>query len=434
MKPTYSLETLFKNFSQLNRQQRLEKLLKTGILTDEDIYLLQTSVDPVLVDLAEKFVENVIGCFPMPLGVATNFCIDGKDYLIPMAVEETSIIAAASKTAKWIRGTGSITTETKGDTIIGQVHFPKVTNFAALNQCINTHKTTLIAELNQGVAKGLFQRGGGVQDLQLREISRPHQASIAVLHVLLNPCDAMGANIISQACEALKPRLEALTGERVGLCILSNLVDTKLTSVKMVIHNIDESLGERIAEASLFAACDPYRAATHNKGVLNGMDAVLIATGNDWRAVEAGVHAYAARRGQYQPVTFWEMKGHDLHGFFEAPVIVGTVGGVTKLHPTAQLCLKILGIKDAQTLSRVVAAVGLVQNLGALRALSEEGICQGHMKLHIDNLLLAADAKPKHIVSARELLRRLLQSEKKVSVADAKNVLVELERLDEIPT
>jgi len=421
------LQNPFEGFSKLNRQERLEKLLMIGALTQEDIYFLQTSVDPILTDLSEKFVENVIGCFPLPLGVATHFKIDERDYLIPMVVEETSIVAAASKTAKWIREKGTITTTVKGDCIIGQVHFPHVNDFLKLNQMIETHKKTLVAELNEDVAKGLFERGGGVKDLLLREIQRPNQTSIAVLHVFLNPCDAMGANIISQACEALKPRLEALTNERVGMCILSNLVDTKLTCVHIVIRNMDSQLGERIEEASLFAACDPYRAATHNKGVLNGMDSVLIATGNDWRAVEAGVHAYAARHGQYRPITSWEMRGNDLHGFFEAPVIVGTVGGVTRLHPTAQLCLNLLKIKSAETLSRIVAAVGLVQNLGALRALTEEGICQGHMKLHIDNLLLAVGAKPQQISPARKILEQLLQQNKKISMTDATRILSELE-------
>jgi len=422
-----SSSELFQGFSKLNLRERLNKLREMGALTEEDIYFLQTSVDPVLTDLAEKLVENVIGCFPLPLGIATNFQIDGEKYLIPMVVEETSIIAAASKTAKWIRSTGSITTEIDGDCIIGQVHFPSVKDFSALSQTIMAYKTQLIEELNQGVANGLFQRGGGVCDLVLREIPQKNQPSIAVLHVLLNPCDAMGANIISQVCEALKPRLATLTHERVGICILSNLVDSKITRVKIVLRNIDRTLGQAIEEAWVFAACDPYRAATHNKGVLNGMDAVLIATGNDWRAVEAGVHAYAARSGQYQPITRWQMQGDDLHGFFAAPVIVGTVGGVTRLHPTAQLCLRLLGVKNAESLSRVIAAVGLVQNLGALRALSEEGICQGHMKLHVDNLLMAAGAKTEQISTAREILQKILQQEKKISVTDAKQVLNDLE-------
>jgi hydroxymethylglutaryl-CoA reductase len=413
----------FEHFSKLNRDERLARLLEAGALTQEDIYFLQTSVDPTLTDLADRLVENVIGCFPLPLGVATNFHIDGNDYFIPMAVEETSIIAAASKTAKWVRSSGSIKTTIKGQCIIGQVQIPIVQDIETLRTLLQTHKNSLINELNQGIAHRLFQRGGGVQDLILREIPQPNTLPMAVIHVLLNPCDAMGANIVSQICEALKPRIEGLTNEQVGLCILSNLADTKLTQVNLTIHNIDLELGRRIEAASLFASADPYRATTHNKGVLNGIDAVLIATGNDWRAVEAGVHAYAARHGQYQPITRWHMEDRDLHGFFEAPVVVGTVGGVTRVHPTAQLCLKLLGVKTAEALSRIVAAVGLVQNLGALRALSQEGICQGHMKLHIDNLLLAAGATHQQMPAARHTLEKILQREKKISLVDAERAL-----------
>lgn len=418
-----NLNSLFQNFSKLNRAERFARLLQAGLLTQEDIDFLQNSVTSSLTHLADHLVENAIGCFPLPLGIATNFCIDGNDYAIPMAVEETSIIAAASKTAKWIRMQGSIHTAMDGQCIIGQIQIPAVQNIEKLKKILDEHKNRLIDELNQGIAYRLFQRGGGVKNLILREIPQHHPQPMAVIHVLLNPCDAMGANIISQICEALKSPIESLTQEKVGLCILSNLVDTKLTKAHVVIHNIDLELGEKIAQASQFASQDPYRAATHNKGILNGIDAVLIATGNDWRAVEAGIHAYAAKQGQYQPVATWSMHGSDLHGFFEAPVIVGTVGGVTRVHPTAQLCLKLLGVESSEMLSRIVAAVGLVQNLGALRALSQEGICQGHMKLHLDNLLLAAGATHPQISDARKKLQTILQREKKVSLRDAEQVL-----------
>lgn len=418
-----NLNSFFQNFSKLNRAERFARLLQVGLLTQEDVDFLKNSTASSLNNLADHLVENAVGCFPLPLGIATNFCIDGKDYVIPMAVEETSIIAAASKTAKWIRTSGSIHTAIRGQCIIGQIQIPAVQNMEALKKTLAEYKNRFIDELNQGIAYSLFQRGGGVKDLILREIPKHHQLSMAVIHVLLNPCDAMGANIASQICEALKSPIESLTQEKVGLCILSNLADTKLTQAHVVIHNIDLEIGEKIVQASQFASVDPYRAATHNKGILNGIDAVLIATGNDWRAVEAGIHAYAAREGQYQPVATWLMKGADLHGFFEAPVIVGTVGGVTRVHPTAQLCLKILGVKNAEILSRIVAAVGLVQNLGALRALSQEGICQGHMKLHIDNLLLAAGATSQQMPAARKTLQTILQREKKISLKDAQQAL-----------
>jgi hydroxymethylglutaryl-CoA reductase len=415
----------FYGFSKLNRHERLSRLMELGALTTEDIQFLQTSTHPLFTDLADKFVENAIGCFPLPLGIATHFHIDNQDYLIPMAVEETSIIAAASKTAKWIRTNGAITTASKGRCIIGQIQIPKVTEWEKLTQSLAEHKSHLITSLNEGIANSLFRRGGGVQDLVLRKITQTAPV-MAVIHVLFDPCDAMGANLISQICESLKPRIEILTGERVGLCILSNLTDTKLTQARVVIHNIDPAIGSAIEEASTFALADPYRAATHNKGILNGIDAVLIATGNDWRAVEAGIHAYAARNGSYQPVSHWKMEGTDLCGFFEAPVIVGTVGGVTRAHPTAQLCLKLLGIQSAEMLSRIAAAVGLVQNLGALRALSQEGICQGHMRLHIDNLLMAAEADPDKIPLARAMMEQIWEEKRKISVSDAKAVLENL--------
>lgn len=420
----------FHGFSKLNRHERLSRLMELGALTAEDIRFLQTSTHTLFTDLSDKLIENSIGCFPLPLGLATHFCIDHRDYLIPMAVEETSIIAAASKTAKWIRENGAITTAIKGRCIIGQIHIPKVTQWEKLVHCLAEHKSHLITSINEGIANSLFRRGGGVQDLVIRKIT--HTAPVmAAIHVLLDPCDAMGANLISQICESLKPKIEALTGERIGICILSNLTDTKLTQANVVIHNIDPKIGLAIEEASEFALADPYRAATHNKGILNGIDAVLLATGNDWRAVEAGIHAYAARNGSYQPVSHWKMQGTDLCGFFEAPVIVGTVGGVTRTHPTAQLSLKILGIDSAEMLSRIAAAVGLVQNLGALRALSQEGICQGHMRLHIDNLLMAADADAHKIPLARVMMQQLLDTQQKISVSDAKQIL---EQLSENPS
>ncbi|NUM89332.1 MAG: hypothetical protein HUU37_09025, partial [Bdellovibrionales bacterium] len=230
-------------------------------------------------------------------------------------------------------------------------------------------------------------------------------------------------NLINQVCEALKPGLEEWTGERVGLCILSNLVDSKLTRAEVRIPGIDPEVGHGIEEASLFAETDPYRAATHNKGVLNGIDPVVIATGNDWRAVEAGVHAWCTRGGRYRPVTTWRMTEGALVGRFEAPVVVGSVGGVTKLHPTAQVCLRILGVKHAEELSRIIAAVGLVQNLGALRALSTVGIVKGHMNLHAANLAIAAGAAPGEMGELKQLLAATIAAEKRITLTRAKELL-----------
>lgn len=415
---------LFKGFSKLTREERYQRLMEMGALSSQDVRFLR---DGGLQDLnlAEKFVENVIGYFQMPMGVATNFVIDGREIAIPMAVEETSIIAAASKTARWVVENGTISTEVIGNEIIGQIQFAKVRDFENLKSVVEINKKNLIDLANREVSHGLVARGGGVKRIEVRSIPRGDGQIMAVLHVYADPCDAMGANIMNQICEFLKVPLQELTGETVTMCILSNLVDTKVTraSVRM---KIDEDMGKKIEEASLFSLQDPYRAATNNKGVLNGIDPILIATGNDWRAVEAGLHAYAARDGQYRSVTRWTYQSGELVGVFEAPIIVGTVGGVTKLHPTAQLSLNMMHIKSSNDLSRTCAAVGLVQNLGALKALSTVGIIEGHMKLHIKNLALGAGAKEKEMSIVQKRLEEILLLRKRISLSNAIEVLREL--------
>ena len=420
-----SLSETFKGFSRLNREERLRALLGTGLLQESDIqYLANGGLKDF--SFGEKFIENVIGYFQLPLGVATNFRIDDKDYLIPMAVEETSIVAAASKTAKWVRENGTIFTEVIGNEIIGQIQCAKIKNFEKFSEILNRNKAQLIANVNTEVAFGLVRRGGGVKNIQVRSVPRPEGGAMGIIHIYMDPCDSMGANIINQVCEFLKDPIERLTGENVTMCILSNLVDSKITRATVVLKNIDAELAEKIQEASLFAQQDPYRAATNNKGVLNGIDPILIATGNDWRAVEAGVHAYAARDGQYRSVTKWERVNSHLVGVFEAPVIVGTVGGVTTLHPTASMCLRLLNVQSANDLSRVIAAVGLVQNLGALRALTTVGIIEGHMKLHIKNLSLGAGARENEIPELQKKLEEILFTRKRISLSHAVEVLKEI--------
>ncbi len=421
------MNDLFKGFSKLTREARYERLVEMGALSGEDVEFLSGGGLKDL-GLAEKFIENVIGYFQLPLGVATNFRIDGRDYVIPMAVEETSIIAAASKTAKWIRDNGEITTDTLGAQIIGQIQIAKCSDFARFARVIEGRKKDLIADANREVAAGLVARGGGVQGIQARKVPRGSEGEgeMAVVHVLADPCDAMGANIMNQVCEYLKGPIEAWTGEKVTMCILSNLVDTKLTRARVRMRGLDEAAGRRIEEASLFARQDPYRAATNNKGVLNGIDPILIATGNDWRAVEAGVHAFAARDGLYRSVTRWGFEGGELTGELVAPIVVGTVGGVTKLHPTAQLCLGMLEVESASELARVCAAVGLVQNLGALRALTTVGIIEGHMKLHIKNLALGAGARDAEAPIVQKRLEEILLLRKRISLHNAIEVLHEL--------
>lgn len=416
-----NLESLFQGYSKLSREERLDRLKSMSHLSDEDLEILEGK-NPLDLDLAEHFVENLIGTFPLPLGLATYFRIDGRDLPIPMAIEETSVVAACSGTAKWIRThEGSITTSTEGRSIIGQVQFPNVKATDNVLEILKNKEKELL-ELANSVVPGLVKRGGGVTGMNIRRVSS-ETGEMLVLHLYMDPCDAMGANLINQVCEAVKPYLENWTGEKIGLCILSNLVDTKLTRAEVRLPGIDPEVGRGIESASRFAEADPYRAATHNKGVMNGIDPVLIATGNDWRAVEAGVHAYCQRNGRYEPATKWRMEGTTLVGRFEAPVVVGTVGGVTKLHPTAQVCLRILGVKHAEELSRIVAAVGLVQNLGALRALSTVGIVKGHMSLHATNLAIAAGAKPSEMALLRENLVGLLKREKTITMSRARELL-----------
>lgn len=411
----------FHKLSCGERRLRLQQLC--GLSADDLRVLSGETALPA--EIAENLIENVVGYFPIPLGIATNFNIDGRDILIPMAVEETSIIAACSASAKWIRREGHISTYTKGKLIIGQVQLPNVRNPARARQVLQDNRDLLIALANHCVP-GLVSRGGGIQDIAVRVVARNDPqtpGNMLVIHILCDPCDAMGANLINQVCEALKPRIETLTQERVGLCILSNLVDSKLAGAEVVIRNIDPAVGYGIQEASVFAKSDPYRATTHNKGVLNGIDPILIATGNDWRAVEAGIHAYCARTGAYQPITDWCMQGPDLIGRFEAPMAVGTVGGVTRVHPTAKVALKILGVKHADDLARICAAVGLVQNLGALKALATVGIVKGHMNLHAANLAIAAGAELHEVAQVREHLVEVLKAEKKVTLSDAQRIL-----------
>lgn len=413
---------LTEGFHRVPPAERLSRVKEICGLSDEEVSIL-SGESPLSLGIAEHLIENVIGYFPLPIGVATNFTIDGRDLLIPMAVEETSIIAAASATAKWIRKDGSIRTYSKGNLIIGQVQIPSCRNVSQTRRVLH-EKRELLLGLANACIPSLVSRGGGVRDIAIREVPRADEdGNMIVLHILCDPCDAMGANLINQVCEALKPKIEAISGERVGLCILSNLVDTKLAVAEVIVRDVDPAVGRGIEEATHFAEADPYRAATHNKGVLNGIDPILIATGNDWRAVEAGVHAYAARSGRYQPITDWKMEGSDLVGRIEVPMAVGTVGGVTRLHPTARVALKILGVSKAEELARICAAVGLVQNLGALKALATVGIVKGHMQLHAANLAIAAGAEIHEIARVRDRLAEVLRVEKNINLTRAREIL-----------
>ena len=411
------MKELFSGFSKLSITQRYQRILESKMFNKEDLtYLKQGGLKNL--DLAETLIENVLGYFQLPLGVATNFVIDGSPVWIPMAVEETSIIAAASKTARWVSENGSITTSCSQRRSIGQIQIHQVKDFDRLKKTIEKNKSQWIKDVHQSVIPSMVQRGGGVQDFQLRKISYEDK-EMAVIHVLINTCDAMGANTVNQVCEFLKKPIEESTGETVSVCILSNLSDQCLASAHIVMKGISKDEMEKIEKASIFAEEDPYRATTSNKGVMNGITAVVMATGNDYRATEAGLHAYAARSGQYRSITQWRIKNNELHGTIEAPMMLGIVGGMTRIHPTAQICMRLMGVSSAERLARICVAVGLVQNLAAIRALTTVGITEGHMKLHIKNLTQDAGAESWEFPIIQKHLEILLKLRKTISLSHA---------------
>jgi hydroxymethylglutaryl-CoA reductase len=363
---------------------------------------------------ADHMIENVIGVHALPLGIATNFLINGQDYLIPMVVEEPSIVAGVSYAAKLVRSGGGFITHADDPVMIGQIQILDMDNVYAAAGRIWQARQRLLEEANC-CDRVLVELGGGARDLELRPFPATPIGPMLIVHLLFDVRDAMGANAINTTCERLAPLLEEITGGRVNLRILSNLADHRKAAASCLIPA--ESLGSKtargedvvksIVEAAVFASLDPYRAATHNKGVMNGMDAVAIATGNDWRALEAGAHAWAARSGRYTAMTeWWQDDQGDLRGRIEVPVAVGTVGGATRVHPTARVSLKILGVQTAGELAQVMAAVGLAQNLAAIRALATEGIQRGHMSLHAKQIAVAAGATGPEVM---EVARRMVE-------------------------
>lgn len=349
-------------------------------------------------ELMDTFVENAVGSFSLPLGVAVNFVVDGVDRLVPMAVEESSVIAAASNMARLCRESGGFQTEVVDDLMIGQVQIRNVADATRAEQRLRAEAASIVAEAS-ALDPRLASLGGGCRSIDVRHFSAQEtgEGPAVVVHLLVDCKDAMGANIVNTMCERLAPRLAALAEGQPGLRILSNFADRRIfvarTAVPMGALGTAELDGAEVAEgiaaAARFAWYDPYRAATHNKGIMNGIDPVVIATGNDWRAIEAGAHAYASRTGRYRALSQWTVRDGALHGELRLPLQLGTVGGVTRLHPQAKAALALLGTQGGQELGRVIAAVGLAQNLGALRALSTEGIQRGHMRLHERNLELA---------------------------------------------
>jgi len=387
------------NFRALTPAQRLAHIAQAASLGDEEVALL-AQPGALGLDRANGMVENVIGNFELPLGVAGNFTVNGRDYLVPMAVEEPSVVAAASFMAKLAREGGGFEASSTGPLMRAQVQVIGITDPYGARLALLRARDEILAVANSR-DKVLIGLGGGCRDIEVHVFGDTPRGAMVVMHLIVDVRDAMGANTVNTMAEAVSPLVEKLTGGTVRLRILSNLADLRLArarvrlapSVLATRERSGEEVVEGVIDAYTFAAIDPYRAATHNKGIMNGVDPVIVATGNDWRAVEAGAHAYACRSGRYTSLTTWEKDtAGALVGTIEMPMPVGLVGGATKTHPLARLALKILDVKSAQELGEVAVAVGLAQNLGALRALATEGIQRGHMALHARNIALVAGA------------------------------------------
>ena len=390
-------------FYNLPLGQRLEKLADASGLTAEELIAFQSS--GLTMDQADHMVENAIGTFALPLGIGLNFIVDGREVLVPMTIEEPSVIAGASFMAKLVRTGGGFTTTTTEPEMIGQMQVLDIQDLFSASMKLMEQKAGLLADANtiDPVLTGL---GGGARDLEIRIIEDSPIGPFLVIHLIYDVRDAMGANAVNTACEKLAPRVEQITGGRVHLRILSNLADRRLSKAQCIVPLNElaftdadgrvytgDQVRDGIIEAWAFAAADPYRAATHNKGIMNGVDAVIIATGNDWRAVEAGAHAYAARDGRYTSLSTWgKDKDGNLAGEVEMPMAVGIIGGATKVNPAAKAALKIMGVRTASELAGIIVSVGLAQNLAALRALATEGIQHGHMSLHARQVAITAGA------------------------------------------
>ena len=385
-------------FYNMTLDERHAQLVEAAHLTPEN--LIPFTTGGLSTDAADHMIENVIGLYSLPLGIALNFQINGRDVLVPMTLEEPSVVAGASFMAKLARAGGGFTVTTTDPLMIGQMQVINVDNPHEAKLKLYEHKAELIAEADT-IDPILKKFGGGARDLEVRMIESSPIGPFLVVHLIYDVRDAMGANAVNTACERLAPRVEAITGGKVHLRILSNLADRRLARARCTIPvkelAFDNFSGEEVRDgiiaAYAFAAADPYRAATHNKGIMNGVDSVVIATGNDWRAIEAGAHAYASRSGKYTSLSTWDKDSEgNLVGTLEMPMAVGIVGGATKVHPTAQASVKLMGVKTAGELAEIIVSVGLAQNMAALRALATEGIQRGHMSLHARQVAIAAGA------------------------------------------
>jgi len=412
-------------FYKLSISERLRIVKDFAGLTSEEAMALTGSagLDPAIPD---KMIENAVGSFALPLGIAVNFRINDRDYLIPMATEEPSVVAAASNAAKMARERGGFWTSSTTPVMIGQIQLTDIKDPSRAKHVI-LEKKQAILDLANKQDPMLIKLGGGARDIEVRVV-QGQQGPMVIVHLLVDVRDAMGANAVNTMAEAVAPLVEDISGGRVRLRILSNLATHRLARARAVWSKEvvgGEGVVDGVIEAYLFADADPYRCATHNKGIMNGIDAVILATGNDTRAIEAGAHSFAARSGQYKPLTIFEKTPEgDLVGTIEIPMAVGLVGGATKVHPTAKACIKLLGVKCASELGEVAAAVGLAQNFAALRALATVGIQQGHMRLHAKNIAASAGCPEEFL----EKVCEIMVSEKKIRMDRAQEIVEELKR------
>lgn len=389
-------------------------------LSDEEAETMYKSAGLDL-ETADRMIENVIGTMKIPLGIAANFLINGREHLVPMAIEEPSVVAAASNAAKITRAGGGIQAQATEPLMIGQIQLVDAPDPPAARLTILNSRREILKIANEQDPV-LVRVGGGARDLEVRVLDT-ETGPMVITHLLVHVCDALGSNTVDTMAEAVAPLIEDLTGGKVYLRIVSNLADRRLVRARTRIPR--EALGgedevEGIVCAQSFAAADPYRAVTHNKGIMNGVVAVALATGNDTRALEAGAHAYAARSGIYKPLTDWRKNSNgDLVGTLETPMAVGIVGGATKVNPVAQAALKILQVQSARQLAEVMGAVGLAQNLAALRALATEGIQRGHMALHARNIAITAGAKEEEI----DKIVEQMVAERKIRIDRARELL-----------
>ena len=383
-------------------------------------------------ETADKFVENVIGTYALPFGVALNVRVDDRDYVVPMVVEEPSVVAAASNAARMVRAGGGFRAEADAPLMISQIQLVGVPFPEEGAARLLARKSEILSLANECIP-GLVSRGGGARDLEVRHVGEPHEGML-VVHLIVDCQDAMGANLVNTVAEYVAPLCGELTGGRVGLRILSNLCDRRCVKVVCRVPAdvlatetmSGEAVLDGIVNASRFAEVDPYRAATHNKGIMNGIDAVVIATGNDWRAVESGAHAYAARSGTYSPLAVWRRDGSTLVGTLELPLALGTVGGTLRVHPAARLSLRLLGVTNAVELAKIAAAVGLASNLAAVRALASDGIQKGHMALHARAVAVAAGATGDEVGR----VAHLIVEARDVTVEAAKRALLAVRKHD----